>query len=1073
MTKLPGERTAPQINLDAFATRATSSSASISFDPKLAAEELRGNPAAALVLGRLIEGAHLELASQFLEHLIDSAPGENLLQFPDNAVDIRYSEAMAALVPDSVIENIRVMNASPLCEQDLQDLVDKIYTGEKSLKQYIENKATSYTTRFHNEYSLFLGLNLSQVFPYKYITDYSYKYVPCESEFDSLSIQFIYCIKNRVKRTSLSLLSLDRALKSTSLSVRTRFDVKVIVVEDVSDDILEIENIDLSHVEIDHYLVDTGISWTRSGLLNYGIRQSSADILAFVDADFLFHEKYFEALFRVLQSVEWKTLVLANNLIETEAHNKGKHLYSAASPYSYLWMAPRDVIFKVHAFDEGYSGHGFEDRDFEFKLTKLGGLTASDTISIDPDCFVLHLSHDVRDGIENQSMNKARYLQRMRASEANPESLSQPTWGVQILLNHAKHLPGKKLVIFEDRRANEVVDFLFVPHNGYHAKSSSDLCKELDQHGFNCKLLNISPPHPFEGITLKPQSMASIADLAKGLLKPRFIVVFNDWEDRIVRLLIDSAHKSGIETVGIVEGVNDFDDIDTGKRRSAYRRVHSVVLNGRFDQRHFDDSQQRIFIGGVQRLDQLIDKKSSGERERVGPPTAVINVNFSYGALANHREAWIKSAIRACKAAGFDIAVSQHIADTGPLFGARATTRPLYLLFDESDVVISRFSGVILEALAASKNVIYFNPAVERIDKFADPLGGYAVASTEVELVTALNDIKAGKKYDPSSFLALHCDIKNWRNSDHSENRSLPKTARILSEIEKTPLDPDYKRFGKEFLSGYVKESRFVPNVADETQRLIVEDLTFGIKSFGRSQHLGKLVNSILTFFPGAQILVVDDSNSETLDLPSEVRVIRAQDFDIGLSAGRNLLITNCETEYFVLLDDDFIFTEKTRIDEMLQVLISYDLDIVGGSVYDVGPSAQKKDQPRTFYGSFDFEADGTFRISTGKVRGWSGNAPVFDLVLNFFVSKTSALKRVKWRDELKLGEHLDFFIRARDLGLKISYVETSVVDHYRDHSANTDEYKEYRRRADEFHILFKKMHNINRIVLNTDEIPG
>ena len=98
---------------------------------------------------------------------------------------------------------------------------------------------------------------------------------------------------------------------------------------------------------------------------------------------------------------------------------------------------------------------------------------------------------------------------------------------------------------------------------------------------------------------------------------------------------------------------------------------------------------------------------------------------------------------------------------------------------------------------------------------------------------------------------------------------------------------------------------------------------------------------------------------------------------------------------------------------------------------------------------------------------------PLYDLVLNFFACRTDSVRKVKWTDELKLGEHLDFFLRARDAGLKITYLPDVVVDHYRDHSANTEDYKVYRRRADEYHQRFKDMYSISKIHLNRDEIPG
>jgi len=62
--------------------------------------------------------------------------------------------------------------------------------------------------------------------------------------------------------------------------------------------------------------------------------------------------------------------------------------------------------------------------------------------------------------------------------------------------------------------------------------------------------------------------------------------------------------------------------------------------------------------------------------------------------------------------------------------------------------------------------------------------------------------------------------------------------------------------------------------------------------------------------FKNQPIIVVDDGRKPTeLNLHglTGVRVINLP-FDVGLSAGRNAGVDACETEYFVTLDDDFIF---------------------------------------------------------------------------------------------------------------------------------------------------------------------
>lgn len=1055
-------------------------------NPQRAADDLRDSKMLPAILASLINQGKLDAASKFFERLITYPASDGHL--PVKATDALYLNGMSRLVGDSIVSQIVRANSNILDDKDFDILVDNLYCSNIDYKDYIDRKATEFRRRFDAEYSLFHGLKLEQQFPYKYLTSYSYALgnAVLDPPRRQISVEFIYCIKNRVKRTSLSLKSLDRALGFHLRNGSTDFTVSAIVVEDKSDDILRTTDLGLSNLRVDHYVVDTGVSWTRSGLLNYGVRNSSADILAFVDADFLFHIGYLGGLERALLSTDWRRCVFANNLIETEAHTKSGHIYSSSSPYSYLWMAPRDSVIKVDGFDEGFTGHGFEDRDFELKLTKLGGLTVTDTLSFDGDCFVLHLSHSVRDGIENNRANRERFLERKAAAEADPTVLKQERWGEQKLLTRNTVMPigGTPRDLRADQGMAEKVsnrapfspDVLFVPHNRYHASTAFSMLDTLERRGVSCEVMNISPPHPNEGAPDLGRDMCSISDLLKSDSRPKSIVVFNDWERPVARMLIKHANNAGIQTIGIVEGVNDFNDIDTGKSRTPYKRVKHLILNGEHDKQYFDATMQNLYVGGVQRLDELLTKYSlrdRRERVRERQRFALINVNFTYGVLAEKRDEWLGGAIKACIEAGYAPIISRHRADTGSSLGAPVADRPLYEMFDQVDVVISRFSGVILEALVASQNVIYYNPAIERIEKFKEPLGAYKIATSHAELEAALREFADGERCDPSIFLKVHCAIENFADRGHASNQSTAKTCDIISDILRTQIEPNFERFRASLRSEYLSKSYFAFHVSDTTRLQVLSDLTFGIKAFGRSVHLEKLVSSIFASYPGAKVIVIDDSGDDSLTVPDGAQLVRAPERDIGLSAGRNMLIDLCDTTYFVLLDDDFIFTEKTDIARMLQALKDFDLDIVGGAVYDVGPSAQSKDQPRTFYGSLDFLDGGTLKISTGKVRQWCGNVPLYDLVLNFFVAKTESLSAVKWDAAFKLGEHLDFFIRAKQLGFRITYLNNVLIDHFRDHSANTESYKEYRRRADMFHEKFKQKYSISKIMLNDNEIPG
>ena len=82
------------------------------------------------------------------------------------------------------------------------------------------------------------------------------------------------------------------------------------------------------------------------------------------------------------------------------------------------------------------------------------------------------------------------------------------------------------------------------------------------------------------------------------------------------------------------------------------------------------------------------------------------------------RDEWIAGIARAAKAAGCDLVVSRHPADLGDFSAYNVSERSVYDELDDSNILISRFSTCILEALAKGRRAIYYNPHGEKVDKF-------------------------------------------------------------------------------------------------------------------------------------------------------------------------------------------------------------------------------------------------------------------------------------------------------------------------------------------------------------------
>jgi len=218
--------------------------------------------------------------------------------------------------------------------------------------------------------------------------------------------------------------------------------------------------------------------------------------------------------------------------------------------------------------------------------------------------------------------------------------------------------------------------------------------------------------------------------------------------------------------------------------------------------------------------------------------------------------------------------------------------------------------------------------------------------------------------------------------------------------------------------------------------------ITFIIKTFKRPDCVRALVDSIKKYYPNYEILICNDDNEK---LEIDGATVINTDYDIGLSAGRNLLVDNVKTKYLVLLDDDFLFTDETKIELLQEHLESNDLDMVGGSVRQLDGSLLKYD------GIYHYENN---RLVMGDGEG------KYDFILNFFIAKTDVLKKYRWDEELKLAEHTAFFFQHRGK-LKIGLRHDVVIKHMQ---ARTPEYSKYRERANYYIYQFMNKYKIDYI---------
>ncbi|MEM9084371.1 MAG: FkbM family methyltransferase [Pseudomonadota bacterium] len=277
----------------------------------------------------------------------------------------------------------------------------------------------------------------------------------------------------------------------------------------------------------------------------------------------------------------------------------------------------------------------------------------------------------------------------------------------------------------------------------YQVRSAAAFARELRLQGHPCVVLDNSgfaadgkrafaadEEHIFHRVQhVRVQSGPYPID---WLSTAKLLIVFNDFNDDF-REALEFRNQLELPSICAVEGINDFLRMDfEGYRLLPYRRCKNVFLAGEHDQKYFTD--RKTYVTGLVIIEELIKKKAWFPPK----PLAVLNVNFTYGALEDERDGFVQKAKEVFDAVALDWKITQHPMDKGKLIGCPASDKTQYELIDECTVFVSRFATGILEALASGKPAIYFNPHHEKVEKFKEPLGAFDIATTAEELAHAL-----------------------------------------------------------------------------------------------------------------------------------------------------------------------------------------------------------------------------------------------------------------------------------------------------------------------------------------------
>ncbi|EPQ15653.1 Beta-1,4 N-acetylgalactosaminyltransferase 1 [Myotis brandtii] len=205
--------------------------------------------------------------------------------------------------------------------------------------------------------------------------------------------------------------------------------------------------------------------------------------------------------------------------------------------------------------------------------------------------------------------------------------------------------------------------------------------------------------------------------------------------------------------------------------------------------------------------------------------------------------------------------------------------------------------------------------------------------------------------------------------------------------------------------------------------------VTIATKTFLRYNRLRALIASIRRFYPTVTVIIADDSDKpEIISDPHVEHYLMP--FGKGWFAGRNLAVSQVTTKYVLWVDDDFIFTARTQLERLVDVLERTPLDLVGGAVREISGFAT------TYRQLLSVEPGAPGRGNCLRQRrgfhheliGFPG-CVVTDGVVNFFLARTDKVREVGFDPRLNRVAHLEFFLDG--LGsLRVGSCSDVVVDH-------------------------------------------
>jgi len=291
--------------------------------------------------------------------------------------------------------------------------------------------------------------------------------------------------------------------------------------------------------------------------------------------------------------------------------------------------------------------------------------------------------------------------------------------------------------------------------------------------------------------------------------------------------------------------------------------------------------------------------------------------------------------------------------------------------------------------------------------------------------------------------------------------------------LRQSDKDRFFEKYGIDYIVGMNGAVAYSPRYEEQRSSKLKTNETkfvdFCITTFKRPQALETLLMSIAKFYPMANVYIADQNEeldrkfySNLKDIVQKAGLIKRISidhlpYDCGVSFARNFLVNKTPSKYKLILDDDFIFTDRTDLKQMVDLLDqNKNIGIVGGAVEQDG---------YTLHFEFDLEINNgeivqiddrdIYRVTNGIRYKKTG------CVLNFSLMRKTLFNYIQWDKDLKISEHTDFYLRMKKVPYNIAYCPDVVMGHQQPHYDS--DYKALRQR-DQFLTIMLNKHNATKI---------